>query len=272
MTLHIMHGGADVTSRGLSAAIWGTCPLLHFPPDGILHYDDFVVNPTAITSSAEWGGYEATVENSGTIGADVDTLGGAVRFTTGTTADDACVISSVGGAFIMHADTATDDKRRLWFEARIRCTSITDNNGSWFVGLVEESPTSDTVIDDADPHALAVNDYLGFVCLEADNDAIDFVAAKASEAAQTLIAGVAVPVADTYIKLGFTYNPSGGGERIAAYVNGVKHATTFGGGTTTAANFPDGEELAPTLIAKAITSTAVVVEMDWWCIAQENVS
>lgn len=271
MTLHIAHGGNDATNRGLSASIWGTCPLLHFPPDGILHYDDFVVTPTAITSTGAWGNYMGTVANSGTIGADVDTLGGAVRLTTGATADDACSITSVGGAFVMHADTATSDKRRLWFEARVRCTSITDNAGSWFVGLAQEAATDDTVIDDADPHALVANDYLGFVVLEADNNAINFVASKNGEAAQTLTSGVAVPVADTYLKLGFTYNPSGGGERIAAYVNGAKHATTFSGSTTTAANFPDGEEMAPIFIAKAMGG-ALVCEMDWWCVAQENVS
>lgn len=279
MTLHVAHGGADATSRGLSASLWGKCPVIQFPYCGYMLYDDFMTTDNTVSAAgtfkSEGGIYEFVEQNAGTVAPLLTGgPGGHIALSSSTSDNDAAMITSYGNAFIIRADTATGDKRDLWFECRVARTSVTDGDGGFFVGLTEESAQPDGLIADAGTMATGANaiDFIGFMQLDADGNSVDFVYCDENGTSQQAIDGAATIVASTYIKLGFHYTPAGGGGRFTIYVNGEPHATQLAGSTTTNANFPAGEELCMTACVKTDDTTASVLNMDWWACAQLNES
>jgi len=85
----------------------------------------------------------------------------------------------------------------------------------------------------------------------------------------TKIDTVATLVADTFIKLGFVYDPAAEPtKRIKVYVDGVEQSTYVTATDIATATFPDGEEMAPMAYVSAASASDGILTMDWWRIAQ----
>ena len=75
---------------------------------------------------------------------------------------------------------------------------------------------------------------------------------------------VATMVADTFMKLGFVYDPlAPTAKRITVYVDGVASTTYVTGTNIATATFPDGEEMSPIMHLKAAADDDFTLTADW---------
>ena len=104
---------------------------------------------------------------------------------------------------------------------------------------------------------------------QADGDAADFVYKAEGQSQTVALAAADVPVADTYAKLGFVYDPDApAANRITIYVDGVRQSTYVTATNIAAITFPDAEPMAMVMCAKTGETAAVLCQMDWWRCAQ----
>lgn len=128
--------------------------------------------------------------------------------------------------------------KKLWFEARVKASAITDSKNGFLLGLIEDAAFSATVPITA-AGAIADKNLVGFRKDEADGDQIDCVY-KADGVTAVTVQADALPtalVADTFVKLGMVYEPSvspfvqdptnAGTTKynLTFHVNGIKVAT-----------------------------------------------
>lgn len=156
------------------------------------------------------------------------------------------------------------------FEARVKKAAITANSSAFFIGLAEEGlAAADTLINDTG--ALADKDFVGFQLLHDSGAGVDAVWRKAGGAVTNPTSGtdIATMVADTYVKLGFIYQPWAVAEkRLSFYVNGVEAGVFGTQANLEAATFPSGEELAMLFATKVGSAVESKLQMDWWACAQ----
>ena len=112
--------------------------------------------------------------------------------------------------------------------------------------------------------------FIGFSILADDGNSMDFCYQGYSQTRNDLIADLHVPVADTFVKLGFIYNPDANtSKRIKVYVNNVEQSTYVTATQIAAATFPDAEALTFVLATKGIAgSVAIETAIDWWTLGQ----
>lgn len=195
---------------------------------------------------------------------------GVITFTTAGTDNNESWLQPGGAGSVsaLISDTAGDDKMQI-FECRAKVGTLAECGV--FLGLSEESlAAANTLVDDTG--ALASKDLIGFHApLAASTSVLDFVYRKAGQTAQVLIDDVHTLVADTYVKLGFVYDPyAPRAKRIAAFVNGVEQSTYVTGTLIEAATFPDGEELQPLFGLKTGAAAAKTLSLDWWFLYSED--
>lgn len=264
------HLGQD--STGLSNRLWSQLLGGQNTPDGgkrlILTGDDFTsfggtVATNVGTYSGQGGGYKSYEDTGSTVAQQADDVKGVLQLTTDTTDNDEIWLQAgySAGVHAMISDTAGSDFKQA-FECRVAVAQITDTY-NMFVGLAEEGLAAADTVTDAG--ALASKDFIGFEILEANGDAINFIWAKAGQTKVTLISGVQVPVADTYYKLGFLYDPTApAAKRIKVFVDNVEQGTYGTATQIAAATFPDGEELAFLFGLKNGAGASKNVSCDWW--------
>lgn len=272
------------TSPGPSPQIWSGAPVLESignPGVGIYHHDDFV-NCDALAGagtdqSGVWvsnGAYFAFIDGStgatkGFVRGATNVFGGAVEIAAEITDNLAAVLTqsdNTGNAWLISDTSGSDHK--MWFESRIKVSSIANSQAGFFLGLTQEGLGSTTgVITDAG--AIADIDCLGFHRLEGDGDMLDIVYGKNGGTQTTVLADAVTLVADTFIKVGWIYDPlASSDKRIRFFYNG-KEITTYVTSTNIAsANFPDGEELVFTAAVKQASTTAHTLTIDWIRILQ----
>lgn len=275
--------GTENTSVGPSKSIWADCPVLEMiqdPGRGVYFFDDFLGLQDPTTAKA-YGIYLMLDTGDCTITASPEP-GGAIKL-FGTTDNEDCGIKlgdATSAPFIIPADSGSYGS--LWFECRIKKSAITDALGGFFVGLADETALAANFIADAG-NDFGDNDLIGFWNDETDDSTgshVHVVCQKTGADFDTIIDTVEELVADTYVKLGFKYNPTAlASKRIAFFVNGVEQSTYVGeesgdatvylGDTT---NFPGGEEMAPIAYISQASNSDMTVTMDWWRCAQERLS
>lgn len=244
------------------------------------HFDDFE-NFGSITASGSVGGYYGYIEVDATPGAIQNVAnksGGVIKLLTSTDSADGdnhdTVLTTGGNVGTLGAisDAAGADKLTI-FEARVQFPSVTNGDGSVFVGLGEEGlAAANTPIVDSSGHTLSSDDLIGFFVGEDDNDALKFVYRKNGQALQTVLTYGTALSADTWYNVGFIYDPAReASKRIAIYVNNVEQSTYVTADNIAAATFPDGEELA---LVGAIKGSAdndpQNFLMDSWAFYQER--
>jgi len=263
------------TGTGMSPALWANCPRDEMAYDnsvGILYQDDFLNTPQMITAQ-NVAKYASYIDTGVTIKQSASETNGAVVIAGNDADNDEGSITTGGnvGTMVVISDTAADAKQ-LWFEATIKVESIANNNTAFFVGLSEEGlAAADTMVDDT--AVMADKDFIGFHTLTADGDALLFSYRK-NGAAQVDIAldtASAVLVADTYVKVGFMYDPAAkDAKKIKIFVDGVEQQLGVTATQIATATFPDAEELAMLLATKNGdgASAAHTVTMNSWACAQ----
>lgn len=268
-------GHRGQNTSGLSPRLWAPLYGSMMEPDGggrlVFVGDDFlaVKNSDTYTDLNSEVGYTSYIDTGATLLTLADEVGGVLALTTDGTDEDEVWLSAGDGTgglgFI--SDTAGDDHLTV-FEARYKISSITNSVMSSFVGLASPGlGAADTKVD-ATGALKADKAFIGFDVL-LDGDSIQFTYQAASQAVQQKIAGVHVPVADDFVKLGFIYNPKAPADkRIKVYVNNVEQSTYVTATNIAAATFPDAELLTFLAGFKNTTAAAGELAIDWWAFAQ----
>jgi len=210
----------DADSK-FSPFIWKDCPIREIE-DGTIEgwfdkddYTSFV--PVAAGAQAIYGNYYGFASTGGTV-AVANEVGGAA--TASSDGDDE-------GASIARAAKPFQISRshgKLWFEARVKSSTIDNTKHGFLLALADTLTLSATVPIAADG-TLADENFVGFHRLEADGDQVDCVY-KANGVTQVTVQADALPsalVADTYVKLGMIYNPND--YKVRFYVNGLEVAS-----------------------------------------------
>ncbi|MHC4676974.1 MAG: hypothetical protein ACYTBZ_31205 [Planctomycetota bacterium] len=270
------------TSAGPSMNIWADCPVLGIMEDpglGYYFFDDFIGCPELAAGSAitQLPPYVAIADtNGGGIAAATDVVGGAIALSSGTTADCDTTLQLGGGNSFVISDTAGSDKK-LWFEARIKISAITDDAVQYFIGLAEEDRCVDAGVfgksgGTTPEAAMADIDYIGFLRYDGGTTAINFVYNLSGQTGVEKIAAIDTAGADTFMKLGFLYDPDAEtAQRIKVYADGEESTTYVTGtniATATGSAFPDGEELTLTMATMSDSTTSGTMTVDWWRCAQ----
>ncbi len=260
------------TGAGPSPAIWADCDVLEMirnPGKGYYFFDDFLDAIQDPTTAKIYGKYLCLDTGDSTITAASDVYGGAVKLLVTADNEDVGIRLGNGSAFCI-SDTAANAKK-LWFEARVKSSVITNSYGSFFVGLTDETALAANFIADAGAD-FADNDLIGFWKDETDDSTgshVHFVYQITGQDFVTAIDTVAELEADTFIKLGFVYDPDAeAAKKIKIYVDGVEQTTYITATNIATATFPDGEEMSPMLYSSAASNNDLYTTMDWWRCAQ----
>ena len=255
-------GSAD-TGRGPSPGIWGDCPILSILDGsmaGIMVIDDFeqggvITSPT--TTAALVGVPYSGFGDTGSTITDAAELGGAVQLLSDGTSNDATSLFSLSVAF-----QAGLSKGPLWFEARIKLSSLLTTESGFFLGLADNTAKTTAVPLTADASALADLNLLGWHALDTDVRTIkscyksDGVTAVDVESVATAITEA------TYVKLGFKKDVNG---LVTWYIDNLPQATTFQVLNDLGTGFPGDSVMGPcvTLAVGAATGAQTLI-MDWW--------
>jgi hypothetical protein len=253
----------DADSK-FSPFIWKDCPIRELRDgtvEGVIFEDDFV-NCTAVPAGSEaaLGTYLGFASTGGTV-AQADEVGGAVTASSDGD-DEGAGIRTHGRPFQISRSHG-----KLWFEARVKTSSIDNTKHGFVVGLSDSLTLSATVPITA-AGALADENVLVFRKQEGDGDQLDFSykadGVTAVDVATDVVTGGLV--ADTYVKVGCIYNPDT--FVLTGFVNGLSIGTkTIPSAAGT--DFPNDVRLGLVFaVLNATASTPGSVTIDKWRCAQ----
>lgn len=259
---------AGESHDGPSPLLWHDCPWrewLEDPHVGYGWYDDFVKYglraETLGTVVDVTQGYIAFADSGGTITSD-GVLGGGLVLTEAT--DD----ESVSFSTEAHSFNITQNGGDLWFEARVKNSTITTNENSFFLGLMDTTALANAV-PLTQGGALADINCVGFHKPEANTTAFDTSYKANSVTAVEVNSDVGTLEVATYIKLGMRYRQSDA--QLLFYINNVLQASTKTIPNATGSDFPADVTLAPVLAMMMKNSATESMTMSWWRIFQKNV-
>lgn len=261
----------DIASNGrqLSERIWSKFPIeevVHRPGNGMYFFDDFLNTPT-LSADSDVTKYASYIDTSNTI-TQADEAYGIVNLTTDATDNDGPVIQTGGGTggFLSIASGSP----LTCFEARIRVVTLAE--AAVFIGLAIKGLTADNGVLADNPDttvAAALTDTvscIGFVSpAVASGDVVSAAYQKASQTTVVPVASAHTLVANTFVKLGFVYDPAD--DKLRYIVNGaeVGNFDVSAAGTTT---YPSGVVMALTAALKNGTTGARTLGIDWWACGQ----
>ena len=235
------------SGAGLSPNIWSDCPLLEMTVDptlGITDGDNFTrVQATGFP-------YELVGAN-GTFAAVAGQAQGVARIlATGADNDEAYISSNNDKAGIIKADAT----KNWWFEARVKLSQITAEQGV-FVGLAEETGVGADLMTD-DTMAMKVLDSIGFQIVHA-------VAAAAQWQSMMQLSGGARAAVNATLALGSTGYVKLGMKSVLGtvtfFVDGIADATTV---LSSAANFPLDQVMEVVFATKTGKAAANSLDID----------
>lgn len=269
MGLKVTYAG-DASGNGPSRNIWGDCPWLEAIEDRNIGYgwwDDFIKTPNVTQVTGDTNGYSIYGDVGVVHGPEPAVRGGVLQISANNEDNDESIISTSSPAFMV-SDTTGED-RKLWFEARVKRASITDEHCAMFIGLAYDHgssvPVTKTLCMTENEADLGAFSFLGFHVDLSNADAIDFVYMAEGQAQTVLLAGACVPVANTYNKLGFVYDPDADTtKRITLFVDNVEQTTYVTGTLIEAAIFPDAEPMGMVWATKVGEAVEHKAQMDWW--------
>jgi len=216
-------GSNDVNDNDsrFSPFIWKDCPIRELQDgtvEGWFFEDDFV-NTAAVAAGAQAvaGRYFGFADTGGSVAVADEISGAATASSDGD--NEGASIKMLGNPFQISRSHG-----KLWFEARVKTSTITDTKHGFVVGLGESMTLTATVPITA-AGALADKNVVVFRKQEGDGDQLDFSykadGVTAVDVATDVVTGGLV--ADTYIKAGFIYNPAD--YVLTGYINGVSIGT-----------------------------------------------
>jgi hypothetical protein len=269
--------------RGLSPEIWQAYGFIggnFYDPSRMgFFFDDFAHLPVLADGDAT--SYAVHIDATGSVQAEasVDLSEGefgVCRFSHDAGDNDQVSIQMGGnvGTLVKIDDTAGENGV-VAFECRVKCATVTTGDVRLFFGLAEEGCSADNAIFADDAATFGDKDYIGFMIKEADGASLIRQFHKASGTADAQDTGDDM-VADTWIKLGFVYDPDEYSDRLIKFYVDGSECTNFGDvrcDSTDLAddtNFPAGEEMAPLILLKAASTAANTdyLYIDWWAVGQ----
>ncbi len=153
---------------------------------------------------------------------------------------------------------------RVWFETRIKTSTITTEDVGFYVGLAQVTRLVTLGLIATGGAAAAAIDQIGWIYKTAATTGV--TSTHGNGTATTLVASAGTIAADTYIKLGFYWN----GTTATWYFNGTADSTTI---TSSTSQFPAGAALAFYMGAQCgSTAGDSIVTVDWCRVAFERVS
>lgn len=261
----VQHRGQN-TGRAPSPGLWADFDQNYAVlPGRYIHvFNDFELFPT-VAAGAEttlYGGWKGFADTGGTV-VVADEVGGAVTLSSDGDNEGA----SIG--MIHYPFQISRSHGKLWFEARVKTSTIADTKHGIFFGLIDSSTLSATV-PIAAAGTLADENFVGFHRLEGDGDYYDTVYKANGVTQVTVKADASVIVADEYQRLGFVYDPLN--YRLTFYKNGVElpdYVTVIAAAGT---DFPNDVRLGIVVaVLNATASTPGNSSIDWVRCAQEQV-
>ena len=233
-----------------SPSIWGNCPIKAIQEGElkgrVWEFNFDTLPKTPATTEGNFGLFSQFSDTGGFINADTAIGSG---WSMGSDGDNE-------GASIRSRSTPFQIDRtaggQFWFECRMKTSTIADTKHNILLGLMEDTALTATVPITA-AGAIADINMVGFRRTEAASGGavMDTVYKANGVAAVTVQAGGIALVADTYTKLGMTYNPNvdpfiadtayTGAARyaLAFYQNGLRLATTKQIPTAQGTDFPN---------------------------------
>lgn len=263
-----MHKG--LSSRLLSPRIFGNLPIKNFSVGlgGRYFFDDFL-NFGQHISDQDTQQYSSYIDTGVTLKQSAADASGAVVVAGNDADNDEGSMTTGGNLGGLVAIDATGSGR-IAFECRIKKASVADNACAFFIGLGEEGlAAGNTLVDNTGE--IADKDMIGFRVKHDGGEEIDFAWNKAGGSIQEH-ANIHTMVADTYVKLGFLYDPinHSNDKQIKLFVDGVEESVYVTQTQLEAATFPDDEELALLLATKVGAAAESTLTLDWWALAVEE--
>lgn len=244
---------ADMARRGLWCEDW----------------NDFDTNPgatTAVPTSVAPYFKGLVFTASGGTFTRVDTEGGVVN--VGSDGDNEQASFSQGTEPFKIIQGAGE----LIFECRFKTSTIANTKHGIFIGMMEAHSQTATV-PIADDGTLADANYVGFLRLEADGDKLDTIY-RANGVGSTFVtvkADAITLVADTWIKVGMSFNRDGNNKFIF-YENGIELPDTKAIPSAAGTDFPNDVRMGVAFaVSNATGSTPGNAELDWMRCAQKTI-
>lgn len=277
--LYTGHRAANTT--GLSPRLWGRVTGSMMASDGnkrlVLAGDDFMCPKATDTYTDLFSeqAYTSFINAGETILGLADEKGGVLALYHGATVADNDEVWMVAGdgtsTFCTISNTAADAHLTA-FECRVKFSSIVNGVCSFFAGLATPAACAAEALADDTGAIKATTSFLGFRNL-LDGDNIQCIyQAVADSAAVINVAAAGVLAADTFVKLGFVYDPDEvAARRITWYIDNVALSTYVTATQIAAATFPDAEAMTFMFGWKntiGTTPTTTEGAIDWWSFAQ----
>ena len=234
---------------------------------GTSKFEDWIDGRTFASGTAQ-GGYKTYQDTGVTIKpaalADADTGNGILAIEGADADNDDGIIQGHsgidGGWFNVTSGTAG---RSCAFEARIAVEILTAQ--ALYVGMSEGGLAGDAGVLGADGGVLTDKDHIGWHVLESDPDALFATYKKEGQTVQTPTMVVDTSLtnltADTWVNIGLAYNAGKG--KLYFTINEKVFATVS---DVSAATFPDGSLLVPTIALWSGSTTEHKLYNDWyWC-------
>lgn len=253
------------TGRGPSPWIWGDCPvqdLISGVREGIHFFDDFLTPAfTTPTTEANWGPfYKAFTSTGGALLPASPEWGGILGLLSDGD-DEGASVATVGLPFQISRSHG-----KLWFECRVKFSTIADTKFDAFIGFGDQMTLTATVPITATAGAMADENWVGFHRLGTDGDYIDCRYKADGVTAVTSGSDAQVLVADTYVKLGMVYDPDDN-YYLRFYGNGIEIANKqipSAAGT----DFPNDVPLGLVMAMLNAAAAGGTFSVDWWRAAQ----
>lgn len=262
ITMEYAKNAAD-TDRWPSPRLWAKFDQEYLvrPGRAIHLFEDFVTFPT-IAAGAEttiYGGYKGFASTGG-LAAVADEIGGVIDFSSDGD-DEGASLGQINFPFQIDRTLGS-----VFFEARVKTSTIADTKHGFFLGMIDASALSATV-PIAAAGTLADENFVGFHRLETDGDYVNTVYKANGVTQVTVKEDAKVLVADTYVKLGFTYDSSN--YRLSFYADGILLPDYKTIPTAAGTDFPNDVRLGLVFaVLNATASTPGSSKLDWWRAAQ----
>ena len=280
-TIQPKQNKTTVTNRLPSPAIWNSCPWLDIIAgnrDGLIDGDDFVSADNEDGSDNSYLRYIDTGNTIRILATNTTALatgvrGGVLRLDLDASDNDGPVIQrqTANGAGQVLIGNTSGAAWKLFFEARVRKSLITDNGVAFAVGLAQVGRAADDgLLDDNAGDIVDSISFIGFRNKHDNGEELDFVYQDGGQTAPTeTIANIAAMVADTWVKVGFVYDPAEVAEKkIKIFLNNAEQGTYVTTTNIDAATFPENDVLSFVFGAKNGTAAVSTADIDWWRLCQ----
>lgn len=273
----------DVVARMPSPKIWADCPtilLTQEPAKGVHLFDDFknsvvsLVGDSAtdlatklcnVIGDVNWYAYIDT-DKRVDVALQADDSGVLMLDDDGT--DDNVYMITTGNNVAGVINTPKKgERKRFWFEARVKMSTVTNTDLGLFVGLAQPGEAKDGHILGA-LGALAAVDYFGFWIQEADGDDVCVVYNESGAGTAQAVHDALTMVANTWYRIGMRLDVDS--DIIKCYVDGVYLGTTYDIDVSSV-NFPSDTDM-DVLIGISSGATGENgdnLKIDWVRVAQE---